>query len=172
MSVRVRQRAKKYSLHYAKNCGVRADAKGQREDRDGGKTRAFAKHSHAVPQILRQLVGKADAASFPALLFHALDPAKLDSRSAHRFLTRSPATHQILGELLDMKTQLRIHFAFHSGTTKNCSRPRTKPARKRHTSSALMFTIPTIFRVVIRASTPSWDRRAWHGALGCSRPRA
>src|SRR5580692_1090194 len=102
MSIRVGQRAKKYCVYDAEDCGVRANAERKSEHGDGSKTRALAKHPCTVTQILLQFVKKADAPRFPTFFFDALHTAKLDARSARRFLTRNAAAYQILRERFDV----------------------------------------------------------------------
>src|SRR5580704_12246135 len=165
MSIGVRERAKKYSVHDAEDCRVGANAEGKSEDSDGGKAQTLAKHSYAVAQILYQFIEKSGAARFPAFLFYLLDAAKFDARSAHRFLSRNAVAYQTLCTCLDMETEFYVHFAFDAGTTKRCLQPRTQPAPNRHTSSGLVPRIPPMTSAMLFQFSVSACKRRFPAAV-------
>ncbi len=56
VGIMVRQRPQQNGIHDAENCGIRANAQGQREYHNGAETRPVPHLSHSLPQIARQTV--------------------------------------------------------------------------------------------------------------------
>jgi len=54
VGVRVRQGPEEHAVDKAEDRGVRADAQGQRQDRNGGESGAAAQRSEGVSQVLRK----------------------------------------------------------------------------------------------------------------------
>ena len=69
LGMRERQRARYRGFNRLKQCGVRADAYGQRCDCQNGESGAGAQLADAVTKILFEIVHPADAALIPAFFF-------------------------------------------------------------------------------------------------------
>ena len=126
------------------NIAVVAPMPSQREYGDNCEARTLREDTLSVVKILHHFINEAETARLPAFLFDALDGAELKASAAQRFLARYAAADQISGERLDMKPELRIHFAFHTRTMVSRPQPRTKSAPTNHTSSGFVPRIPAI----------------------------
>ena len=109
-----RKRAQQNRTHDAEHRGVGADPQGHGQDRRGGESGLLAQHAQAVSQILDEGLEKGHTARFTAFFFGPVDSAELDSSPPHCFLERHAAADQILGERLDVKPKLHIHFTLHA----------------------------------------------------------
>src|SRR5438067_989875 len=68
------------------------------------------------------------------------------------------AAHQILGILLNVETQLRVHLALPTREMHHAAQPRPNSAPHRHTSSRVICGMFATTLAITHISAPPWDQ--------------
>ena len=127
-----RQRAQHHHVDHAENHGVDADAEGQRQDRNRGKSRSFAESAHGVANVLDQRFKPLQAASV-AICFGGLgEAAELDERGSAGFFGGHAAREVGLGFHFDVRAELVIEVAVEPVGSGQRADTREKDAMPRH----------------------------------------
>src|SRR5436309_28089 len=132
-----RRLAEQEAACYGENCRVESDSQSQRENYGGSKSWILAQHAQAIAKVLDEAFDEVKAAGVAAFFLGTLKAAKLDARAPQRFFARHTAANQIFGECLDVEAQLRIHLAFHPGSSQDGQQPKSEASPESHFSSLM-----------------------------------
>lgn len=86
-----RRIAEEQRVRHREDCGVRADAKGQRQRGGDGEHRIAAHHARAIRDVAPRIVDPCERSCLAVKFLRLLDAAKRDARSTARVLARHPA---------------------------------------------------------------------------------
>ena len=90
---------------------VRRDSDRQRQNGDDAEAGALAHHPQSETHVLLKRFAEVDAGSFAAFLFESLIASELDACPALGFRLGQAGTFQIVCAVLEMRSQLVLHFA-------------------------------------------------------------
>ncbi len=109
--VGVWKRLEKNSVDDTEDCGVGADAEGEREDRDRGEAGIFAQHAEGETKILKRGFDEGKAAEFAICFFELGIAAKADARGASGFFGGHAAADVFLRRHFEMRVEFVLEFA-------------------------------------------------------------
>src|SRR5580704_7925472 len=129
------QRTENKRIHHAVDDGVGANGEGQRNDGCKGEALGLAQYPQRKPHVAPERIQKVAAQGFEAFLLESFARAKLDPRLPLGLGASHARSFQIVGPMLDMRTQFLIQVVGNGGTTEELVCQRAKIPRKIHTSS-------------------------------------
>ena len=105
------ERPQRRGIIHSKDRSVDADADGQREQRQRGKARIPAQRSQCIANVLEEAIEQRQSASLAMSFAELRDTAKMQPRSAQRFIRRKAAAPVVFCEQIEVRLQLLAEIA-------------------------------------------------------------
>src|SRR5262245_18641349 len=142
--IREIERAQNQRVRNAEDRGVRCDTRRQREDGNQREAGIFHQHSHAVTQVLQQVLQPPCPAGVAALLLHLFRTAERKPSPSSRFLRINALRDEIVRVLIQMEAQFFFEFRFHL-----LSKPQSTPPGHLEPPKCVMTSVHSHRRAII-----------------------
>ena len=142
---------------------VRADAQGERRDRDGGEAGVLAERAGREAEVLPGPLEERQAAAIPHRLLRDVEPAELPDRFAPRLLRRHSAAHGVVDVHLDVGLELLRQVPLLASPPEESGEPGEEPAHAPHarpSAGARKRARMAVVRSHSRVSSSTWRRPA------------
>ena len=155
----VGQRLQQHRIHHAEDCGVRADAEGERHDGDRGEPQISAHHPERISRVLCDVGQQRAGTDTARALFHGIDAADFDERGTPRRLGRLACGDFLVGQQVDVPVDVRAKVIIAPAAAQQIPCERTEPLHQRparcHDAGPSAWPIASAMRRQLASSTCS-----------------
>ncbi len=153
------KRSEHDGIDEAEDGGVSADAESESEHGDGGEAGGSAQHAQGVAQVLNQRFKEMRALGFAAFFLELLVAAELEPGASPGVCMRNPGTLEVIGAILDVRTQFLFHLLVNPRPMKERRNDRTERGEDPHISSGWALSAEAIAATRRFQPSSSWRKR-------------